>query len=115
MTEQSFHDKGIDEVVSYFNTDSSEGLSDEEAQRRLEEYGLNVLKKKKQQSAWQILVEQFANPLVWLLISAAVLAFIFGEIPEGIAIVIVIVVNAAIGFYMEWQAVRSMNELLKMG
>lgn len=115
MTEQSFHDKSIDQVVSYFKTDSSEGLSDEEAQRRLEEYGYNVLKKKKQQSAWQILLEQFTTPLVWLLIAAGLLAFIFQQIPEGIAIVVVIVINTAIGFFMEWQAVRSMDELLKMG
>lgn len=111
----AFYAIDLDEIIASYNTHFSNGLNKEEADRRLKIYGPNVLEQKKAKSVWQILIEQFVSPIIWLLIVAGIIAFIFGQIPEGVAIFIVIVVNALIGFFMEWQALRSMDELRKMG
>lgn len=64
-------------------------------------YGPNTLENKKQKSLFLILVQQFNNPIVWILLAATILAFFTGEHIEGIAVVIVIAVNASIGLFME--------------
>lgn len=96
-------------------TDLNQGLSDRDVRQRLTEYGFNQLKQYRTKSRWRILVEQFTGPIVWLLVAAGGLAFAFGEIPEGLAIVVVIIINGLIGYIMEWQAVRSMRTLFQMG
>jgi Ca2+-transporting ATPase len=60
-------------------------------------------------------VEQFTSFVLIVLLVAAVLAFSVGEIPEGIALVTVVVINGLIGFFTEWRAVQSMEALRKMG
>jgi Ca2+-transporting ATPase len=102
-------------VARQLNTGLKIGLTEKEAQKRLKKYGPNQQEKKKQKALIRILLEQFTSPIVWLLLGAGALAFSFGQIPEGIAIAVVIIVNAMIGFFMEWQAVRSMQQLLQMG
>jgi Ca2+-transporting ATPase len=102
-------------VARQLNTGLKMGLTEKEAERRLKKYGPNQQEKKKPKAFSKILLEQFTSPIVWLLLGAGALAFSFGQIPEGIAIAVVIIVNAMIGFFMEWQAVRSMQQLLQMG
>lgn len=101
-------------VLSALQSDGTSGLSTSEAQKRLEEYGANKIEQKKSKSVWLIFFSQFKSPIVWLLVFAAGLSFYFGEKLDGIAILAVIFINALIGFYMEYQAERSMNELKKL-
>lgn len=108
------YSQNIDEVLRSFKTDPEKGLSDDEAEKRLNTYGRNQLKKQKQKSLFEILIDQINNPIVYLLTAAAVLAFVFGDIPEGIAIVVVLILNTMIGFWMEFQARKSMNALQEM-
>ncbi|ELR72612.1 cation-transporting ATPase [Fulvivirga imtechensis AK7] len=115
MAAQLYHAKEVEELLTSFNTDLNKGLSNAEARKRLVQYGPNILIEKKQKSIGRILLDQFTSPIVWLLIAAGTLAFFLGEIPEGIAIAIVVIINTFIGFFMEWQALRSMLELKKMG
>ena len=102
-------------VAGALQTDLKEGLTEQQVRQRLVKYGPNQLKQHRTKSRLRILVDQFVSPIVWLLLVAGILAFAFGEIPEGIAIVVVILLNALIGYLMEWQAVRSMQALFKMG
>lgn len=114
-TKVQWHAKQIKDLVTVLKTDLQTGLTENDYRKRLEKYGANLLKQKQQKGKWQIFLEQFASPIVWLLIAACITAFIFDEIPEGIAIILVILINSGVGFFMEWQAVRSMDALLKMG
>ncbi|MGD8752896.1 MAG: cation-transporting P-type ATPase, partial [Anaerolineales bacterium] len=66
-------------------------------------------------SAWSIFIEQFKSLVVLLLVAAAALSFAFGEIVDGVAIVIVVLINALIGFFTELRAARSMEALQEMG
>lgn len=106
--------KEVDEVSDALNTDPEKGLSEKEAKERLEKYGRNKLKEHEKRSVWDIIFAQIKNPVVYLLTAAAILAFVFGDIPEGIAIVVVLLINTIIGFWMEYQAQQSMEALRKM-
>ena len=101
-------------VITSLQSDGTSGLSSSEVEKRLEEYGANKIEAKKSKSLWLIFFSQFKSPIVWLLVFAAGLSFYFGEWLDGIAILAVIFINALIGFYMEFQAERSMNELKKL-
>lgn len=104
----------IEEVSQHLSSDLEKGLEDAEALVRLERYGPNKLKTAEKRSLWDILLSQMANPVIYLLFVAAVLAFVFGDIPESIAILVVLLVNSIIGFWMEFQARQSMQALKKL-
>lgn len=101
-------------VIAALQSDGESGLSSSEVDKRLKEYGANKIEEEKNRSLWLIFLDQFKSPIVWLLVSAAGLSFYFGEWVDGIAILAVILINACIGFYMEYQARRSMNSLKKL-
>jgi len=100
-------------VLTALQTDDANGLTSAEAQKRFKN-GANKIEAKKDKSILLIFLGQFKSPIVWLLVFAAGLSFYFGELLDGIAILIVILINALIGFYMEYQAERSMNALKKL-
>lgn len=102
------------EVLTALQSDAVVGLSQAEAAKRLKEYGANKIEEKKHKNTWFIFLNQFKSPIIWILIFATILSFYFGEWLNGIAIVVVIFINAFIGFYMEYQAERSMNALKKL-
>jgi len=105
---------GENELFSHLGADTAHGLSAAEAAARLESVGPNAISQGKQTSAWKIFLRQFTSPIVLLLVVAAGLSFAFQEWLDGIAILVVIFINAIIGFYMEFQAGRSMDALKKM-
>lgn len=82
--------------------------------QRLHTHGWNQLQQKKKVSVWQILTNQFKSLVIILLGIASALAFLFGEWIEGLAVAIALVLNAAIGFFTELKAARSMEALHKL-
>jgi Ca2+-transporting ATPase len=113
-SETKYYTLAVDAVLQALNADPNKGLAENDVRRRLHEHGQNVVEEKKQVSALTILLRQFANPIVWILLVAAIVAFAFQHFPEAIAVTIVIVINALIGFFMERQALRSMEKLRTM-
>ncbi|MBC7746203.1 MAG: cation-translocating P-type ATPase [Flavobacterium sp.] len=109
-----FHATSIEESVASLESDLNKGLSEERAKKSLERYGLNAITEAKTITAFQILVNQFKSPIVFLLVFAAALSFWFKEWLDGSAILLVLFINAAIGFYMEIKARKSMLALKKL-
>jgi len=103
------------EVLEVLDVSVDEGLGSSEVKKRRGEYGRNRLRSAESKSAWRILVEQFKSLIVLMLGAAVALSFAFGEWVEGVAVGVVIVVNAAIGFVTELKAVRSMEALRRLG
>lgn len=97
-----------------FDVDPTKGLSNSEVKSRLKRYGPNRLREAKEKSALVVVLNQFKSLIVLLLAAAALVSFLFGDLIEAVAIVIVILINAAIGFLMEIRAVRSMEALRRM-
>ncbi len=94
---------------------TAQGLSAAEAAARRDRYGPNRLREHQGRSLWDILIAQFRGLIVLLLGAAAGISIAFGETEEAIAIVAVILINAAIGFITEMRAVRSMAALRQLG
>ncbi|AQT67890.1 Calcium-transporting ATPase [Anaerohalosphaera lusitana] len=103
-----------EDCLARAKTDPSKGLSDAEADHRRQTWGMNRLKESQNKSTWQILVNQFKSMIVAVLILAAIASFAFGDWIEGVAILIVVVINTVIGLFMELKAVRSMEALRQM-
>lgn len=108
------HARKPKEIIEELQSHQERGLSQNEAEKRLETYGPNQLQEHEEKSLFQILIDQINNPVVYLLTAAAVLAFLFGDLPEGVAILVVLLLNTIIGFWMEYRARQSMNALREM-
>lgn len=102
-------------VAAELEVDPAQGLADDEAVRRRSLWGPNQLRAIRRRGPWRILLDQFASLIVLLLGAAAAVAFWFEEPLEGIAILVVIVLNAGIGFLTERHALRSMEALRALG
>ena len=103
-----------DEVLGELGVALESGLSPDEAAKRLRKFGKNRVGEAKTASAWGILLNQFRSLIVLLLAVASGVSLVFGDIPEFIAIIVVIIINAGIGFFTELRAARSMEALGKM-
>lgn len=103
------------EVAKVLNTHLETGLSSAEAAVRLSKYKENLFLEKGQASKWKILSGQFLDPIIYILITATFVAFLFRNWLEGVAIFIVVVITISIGFLMELQAIRSLNALRRIG
>jgi len=108
------HTLSVDEVLSAFDVDIKKGLTTSKANHRNDQFGFNSFVLKPLKSFWLVLLKQFQSPIVYLLAVAALVSLYFHSNIEAIAIGIVLLVNALIGFFLEMQARRSMNALKKM-
>ncbi len=110
----NWYQQSVDEVIANCDTDPDKGLSAEEAQRRLSQFGPNELEEQQGRSPWLIFLRQFAEPLVILLIVAAIVAALIGEVVDSLFIAFILVANAIIGFVQEHRAERAVAALRKM-
>lgn len=106
--------KNIDEVTKNFEVQLENGLSKKQVKSQQNKYGKNRLREAKTKTSWAILIDQFESLIMLLLVAAATLSFIFGEVVQGVAVVAVILLTVAIGFFTEKKAVRSMEALREM-
>jgi Ca2+-transporting ATPase len=107
---QPWHTRSIDEVHAALDV-GWEGLSEAEAARRLETYGPNELVEKKGNSALAILFAQFTNVMVVVLIVAAIVSGITGDLKDTAVIGVILVLNAVLGFVQEFRAEKAMAAL----
>ena len=90
------------------------GLDDDEAARRLLSHGPNRIARTPPVSAWTLLRAQFSSVVILLLIAASGFSIALGDYADALAIAIVVVLNAGIGFVIEIRAVRAMDSLLDL-
>ncbi|QCC49010.1 cation-translocating P-type ATPase [Halobellus limi] len=117
---ESWYTTPADEIFSALATDE-EGLSSDEADRRLSEYGTNDIREAERTSVLDLLRSQFRNPLIYLLAVAALLSLGTGFIPggepsytEAVFIVLIIAANSVFGFVQDYQASRSIEALREL-
>jgi len=109
----SWHQLKIDEVFK--QTDSGEeGLSAAEAKHRLHKVGPNELKEGKKKTIGVMLLMQFKDVMILILLAAAIISGIIGDVTDTIVILIIVVLNAVIGFFQEYRAEKAMEALKQM-
>jgi len=91
-----------------------EGLSQEEAEKRLREAGPNTLKSKLNTNDLLLFLRQFKSPVTLILIFAAILSFFLGEKTDAFIILLIILVSAVLGFYQEKSAANALGKLLQL-
>ena len=104
----------IDETVEKLAADLNNGLSTEEAVQRQARYGSNELVERGTKPPWRILLDQFKEIMVIILIIAAIVSGILGEYVEVIVILAIVILNAILGFVQEYRAEQAMTALKKM-
>ena len=128
MYQLNAHSMNIEEITKVLDTDLESGLTEKEAQARILKFGKNELIKEKGKSAWQILLDQFNDFLVYLLLFAIVISILIGaweaskpdtpsyssEYTDAIVIASILIVNAILGFYQEYEAEKSLESLKKL-
>lgn len=114
MEEKAWYRLSPHEVAEHLNTDMHHGLSREEAQRRLAEVGPNELVERGMKSPWRILWEQLTGIMVVILIISAVISVFLHEYTDALVILVIVVLNALLGFTQEYQAEKAMAALKKM-
>jgi ATPase, P-type (transporting), HAD superfamily, subfamily IC len=91
-----------------------EGLTEEEAEKRLERYGRNELREEGKVTRLEIFVRQFKSVLIFILLIAAILSFLVQEYLDFLAILLILFLNAVLGFIQEWQAEKAIEALKQM-
>jgi Ca2+-transporting ATPase len=109
------HGRAVTEVLTALDVSFASGLSDPEAEQRLNIYGANTIGSRKKAGLVSVLFHQLRSLVVGLLAVAAAISFYFREWEEGGAIVSVLILNTAIGFVTEIKAVRSIEAIRTLG
>ena len=110
---KAWHSQSAEEVLAQLASTAT-GLSSQEAAQRLAANGPNELKEGKRISPLQIFLGQFKSLIIWILIAAGVISGVLGEVVDAIAILAIVVLNAVIGFYQEFNAEKSIAALKKL-
>lgn len=109
----NWHTISSEEILTNVKS-SIEGLDDAEVQKRQEEHGRNELTAKKKTPAIVFFLRQFKDIMILVLVAAAIISAFIGEVTDTIVIVVIILVNAVIGFIQEYRAEKAMQTLQKM-
>ncbi len=116
---EKYYNQPIEEILKKYDVSLQQGLSSSEVEKRLEKYGYNRLKSKKQKSAFAIFIEQFKSSMVIILLVAAIVSGVIGVMEnEGLVetyvILAILIINAVIGMAQELKAQSSLEALNRM-
>jgi Ca2+-transporting ATPase len=114
MANVEWHSTPLDSILGQLGADSQQGLTAEEARRRLELHGYNELKKEAKASPFLLFINQFKNTLIIILAVATILSAIIGDLLDAGIILAIIVFCALLGFVQEYRAERALDALKKM-
>ena len=106
--------ESTENVLEKLSSNTSTGLSKEEAKSRLEKYGSNELTEKEGEGLFSKIVAQFKDFLVIILIGASIVSALVGEVSDAIVIIAIVIINAVLGLIQEGRAEKALEALKKM-
>ena len=112
--EQPFHSLSIETLTKNLHTNLENGLSSEEVQRRLTEYGPNELVSGEKISPIKMFILQFKDFIVFLLLGATLVSVLFGDYIEALIIVVIVLLNGVLGFIQEYRAEAALEKLKEL-
>ncbi|OLY81433.1 Calcium-transporting ATPase 3 [Smittium mucronatum] len=111
---EAFHTYSIVQASSILQTDTDFGLDDLKVESKRLEFGSNELKGEGGISPFKILLRQFSNLLVFVLIGASVLSYVVKDYAEGSVLFIIVILNSAVGFFQDFKAEKTVESLRKL-
>ena len=102
------------DVAAALGTDLERGLGAAEAAARLELYGRNELVERGKKPLWRLLLEQFTNAMIVVLMAAAVITALLGDLKDTVVILAIVVLNGIVGFVQEYRAEQALDALKRM-
>ena len=114
QAQENWHALSSDQILKQLATPPESGLTSEEAAKRLDAYGLNQLAEAPGVTFWQMLIDQFNNFVVILLIVAAIISALLGDMAEAAAILAIVILNATLGVVQERRAEQALAALKKL-
>ena len=109
-----FEKQNIQETISKLNSDTVKGLTEGEAFRRLRQNGRNEMRAARKKTKIQLFLEQLKDPLIYILLIAAVVSILLGEVSDALIIGTVVLVNALVGMLQEGKARKALEALRKL-
>lgn len=106
-----FYSLSADDAVRLLKTDSTNGITEEDAKERQEIFGLNIIEDTKDSKVFSILFNQFKSPLILILIFAGVVTILISHYKDSFFIFGAVIANAVLGFYQEYKAEKALSEL----
>ncbi|MBC8496626.1 MAG: HAD-IC family P-type ATPase, partial [Chloroflexi bacterium] len=114
IEKQTWHTQTIEQTCDTLQVTPESGLSETKITNRRSEFGPNELIEHGLRSPWHILFDQFREAMVVVLIIAAIISVILSDWKDAVAIVVIVVLNAALGFIQEYRAEKTMAALKQM-
>lgn len=110
-TTTPWHSLTVEETVERLGTNKLIGLKRSEAENRLQKYGRNELPKGTSRSPWRLLLSQFQNVLIIILIVGSIISLAVGHGAESLAIIVIVILSALLGFIQEYKAEQALSAL----
>lgn len=114
MEDKLWYKVAAQQAISDFSSDLDKGLTQAEAEHRLQQYGFNELEAKEGLTVWQMFLAQFKDFMVLVLLAASVVSFFVGEVADAMIIITIVILNAILGVYQEARAEKSLEALKRM-
>ena len=112
--QRAWHEASSTEAVEWLSVSKENGLSDDEVSRRQQEFGLNKVSPRRAQPLWRKFLQQFHQPLVYILLAATIVTAFLREWVDSSVIFGVVFVNAIVGFIQESKAEKAIESLSRM-
>jgi len=109
----NWHTKSIETVLTELNS-SEAGLDNSAVEQKRAQFGWNLLQEKKKKPAWLLFLNQFNDFMILVLIAAAIISGIAGDLTDTIIILIIVLLNAIMGFVQEYRAEKAMDALSQL-
>jgi Ca2+-transporting ATPase len=110
----NWHARPVADVLDSLDTDRKHGLSGATAGQRLDQFGPNEIQEAAGPTWRAVLIRQFADVLIAILVVAAVISFALGEVVDAVAILVIVALNGVLGFVQEWRAEKALEALRDM-
>jgi len=115
INDYNWYARDTQDIESILNTDIENGLTEDEAKKRVGQFGYNELEEEKKRSLFKIFLSQFNDFMIWILIAAALISgIVLRELTDAIVILVILIANAILGFIQEFRAEKALSALKEL-
>ncbi len=114
IADHAWHTLTVQDITARFSVDSTTGLDEDEAYKRLAQFGPNQLREAKQESLWEVFLEEIREPMILLLLITGILYSVWGKLADAFTILFVILALVGVEVFNEYRAKKAIAGLSKL-